>query len=716
LPEQIGKYEVIRLLGRGGMGTVYLARDPKLDRPVAIKVLRDPLFDEELLQRFLREARAAANLRHDNIITIYDVGEHDRQPFMAMEYVDGRTLSDVIRAREPLPLGQRLSYLEQVCAGLHHAHNEGIVHRDIKPANLMLDRRDIIRIVDFGIARTAGSGMTMDGALIGTLSYMSPEQMLGRQVDFRSDIFAVGAVAYELLSYQQAFPGSLEDGLLQRLPVENPRSLMELCPGLPEGLERIVLRALAKRPDDRFADLEDFRIALREARRRADPGLQLEPLVAPTLPRHPGAKPTPTPASTAERRELLERRARQIAIHRDAARAALASQDIEAAMAACEDALTLDPDDREALHLRDEIQRAQAQSEQTARERRDRERTVRQRLADADLKLSKGDHIGAVAVLHQALALDSTNAAALAMLSRIQQKPAPGGRRRMAAAFAAIAATGVGSALWMTLGGDGEPVTPPEATPAAAVAVADPEPAPVVTATPPPVVAPKNEAVTPPPVVEPTRSSPAVASAVVERPIAKTPPPVPTVVESAPVPERATSEAAIPTPAPATAPAPVSPPPVVAAPVAPPPSAAPEVASSASVATPPPPAVVPSVLERERPGILQALNRYQSAYRERSVKSLVAVYPSLPRETRQALDRAFSRDCRDYDVTFGNMQLALNADDPTYATVTVRTVYTCQPRTAQAAQPQAVQELFVLRKLGDGWLIDTAGTMDSARR
>jgi eukaryotic-like serine/threonine-protein kinase len=712
LPAQIGKYEVIRLLGRGGMGTVYLARDPQLDRPVAIKVLRDPLFDEELLQRFLREARAAANLRHDNIITIYDVGEHDRQPFMAMEYVDGRTLSDVIRRREPLPLGQKLSYLEQICAGLHHAHGEGIVHRDIKPANVMLDRRDVIRIVDFGIARTQGSGMTMDGALIGTLSYMSPEQMLGRPVDLRSDIFAVGAVAYELLSFQQAFPGTLEDGLLQRLPYQDPPPLTGVCPGLPEGVARMVLRAVAKRPDDRFADLDEFRLALREARRQADPTLQLEPLVAPTLPRHPGAKPTPTPASTAERRELLERRARQIAVHRDAARVALSNRDLDAAIAACDDALTLDPDDREALQLRDEIQQAQAQNEQASRERRDRERTVRQRLADADLKLARGDTSGAVAVLHQALALDAANAVALAMLSRIQQKPPSAARRRVAATLAAIAATGAGGAVWMTLGRKAEPVTPPEPTPLAAVAVANPEPASVAEVDPPPAIVQTNETgATAVPRVEPGGSS-MPARPASERASVGNGPSVVAVVESAPATEPAPGEPVIV----AAAPAPAPPLPAVSAPIALSPAAPPEVTPVANAPAPPPPVVVPGALERERPAILQALNRYQSAYRERSVKSLVAIYPSLPRETRQALDRAFSRDCRDYDVTFGNMQLALNADDPTYATVTVRTVYTCQPRTAQAAQPQAVQELFVLRKLGEGWLIDSAGTMDSARR
>jgi hypothetical protein len=704
------------------MGTVYLARDPHLDRFVAIKILRDPLLDEELLQRFFREARAAANLRHDNIITIYDVGQHDRQPFMAMEYVDGRTLGEVIRERTPMSLGQTLSYLEQVCAGLHHAHLEGIVHRDIKPANLMLDRRDVIRIVDFGIARTQGSGVTMDGAMIGTLSYMSPEQMLGRPVDFRSDIFAVGAVAYELLSFQQAFPGTLEDGLLRRLPYEDPLPLTDLCPGLPPGVERIVLRALAKRPDDRFANLDDVRVALREARRQADPDLHLDPLAAPTLPRLPGAKPTPTPSSASERRELLERRARQIAVHRDAARAALATGDLEGALAACDDALTLDPDDRGALQVRDEIQQAQRQSEQVARERRDRERTVRQRLADADLKLSKGDTTGAVAVLHQALALDATNAAALAMLSRTHQKaPAPT-RRRLVAAVCASAAAGIGGALWLASISDNELPVRPAVPPPASAMVADPDPAPAIAIAPPPAAVTKDDAPppSPAPAATPERKATPIASArpipVPEPPSTMSPPiDSPPAINAPPAPERGPTEIAVTAPAPP--PPSVTATPAVPAAATPPPAVTPEAPPPAPAAAPaPPPVVVPSPIDRERPGILQALNRYQSAYRERSVKSLVAIYPSLPRETRQALDRAFSRDCRDYDVTFGNMQLALNADDPTYATVTVRTVYTCQPRTAQAARPEAVQELFVLRKLGDGWLIDSAGTMDSARR
>ena len=259
-PARIDKYELIRRLGHGGMGTVYLARDPDLDRLVAIKVLREPLLDGELLERFFREARAAAKLRHDNLITIYDVGQHDHQPFMAMEYVDGTTLASVIFERQPLPLVEKLSYIEQICSGLHHAHCEGIIHRDVKPANLMLDRHRVVRILDFGIARVEGSGMTQEGMMLGTLSYMAPEQMLGRAVDYRSDIYAVGAVAYELLAYQKAF--NLEAELRPRLPSDAPLPLAECCPGLNPEIEAIVMRALAPRPEDRFADLDEVRAAV----------------------------------------------------------------------------------------------------------------------------------------------------------------------------------------------------------------------------------------------------------------------------------------------------------------------------------------------------------------------------------------------------------------------------------------------------------------------
>ncbi len=262
IPSRIGNFEVTRQVGSGGMGSVYLGLDPELNRQVAIKVIREEVHDQEVLDRFFREARAAAALRHPNIITIYASGQHEHQPYMVMEYVEGDSLADIIRSRKAVPLSDKLSYIEQLCAGLHFAHRAGIVHRDIKPANVMVDGEGMLRILDFGIARVEGSGLTQDGALIGSLNYMSPEQMLGRPIDHRSDIFSVGAVAYELISYQQAFKGNINDGLLHRLPHEDPPALGSLVPGLPAGLEDVIAQALQKLPDNRFQDLAEMRAAV----------------------------------------------------------------------------------------------------------------------------------------------------------------------------------------------------------------------------------------------------------------------------------------------------------------------------------------------------------------------------------------------------------------------------------------------------------------------
>jgi serine/threonine protein kinase len=271
LPSHIGTFEVLRHLGSGGMATVYLGRDPELGRQVAIKVIREEIRDQEVLDRFLREARAAAALRHPNIITVYASGEHDHQPYMAMEFVDGESLAEIIHARRTISLSDKISYIEQICAGLAFAHRAGIVHRDVKPANIMVDREGVVRILDFGIARVEGSAMTQDGSLMGSLNYMSPEQMLGQPVDHRSDIFSMGSVAYELLSYQQAFKGGLHDGLLQRLPHEDPPSLAQIDPDIPVALERVVMRALAKAPEQRFQDLTEMRAAILGEQEGAQP-------------------------------------------------------------------------------------------------------------------------------------------------------------------------------------------------------------------------------------------------------------------------------------------------------------------------------------------------------------------------------------------------------------------------------------------------------------
>jgi tetratricopeptide (TPR) repeat protein len=236
-------------------------------------------------------------------------------------------------------------------------------------------------------------------------------------VDFRSDIFSLGAVAYELICYQQAFPGSLDEGLLQRLPQMPPAPLASACPGLPPGLEEVVMRALAKAPLDRFTDLEEMRSAIRHFRAGVDPRLELETVVIPSRDKPKSSTPG---SSSAERRGLLERRARQIAVHRDAARAALARGDLDSAAAACDDALTLDPDDAESTQLLAEIQQATEQRDQESKARRERERSIRQRVADAEVTLGRGDVASAARLLQEVFDEETRDPAALALLDKVR--------------------------------------------------------------------------------------------------------------------------------------------------------------------------------------------------------------------------------------------------------------------------------------------------------
>src|SRR4051812_7652539 len=180
-PPTIGRYEIVQPIGHGGMGTLFLASDPKIgNRQVVIKVLREGFDTAESRERFQREANAAGALHHVNIVTIFDVGDTDGAPFIAMEYVQGETLTEVVRRRANFPLGRKIVLMEELCAGLHFAHRAGVVHRDIKPANLMIDRDGVLKILDFGIARFGTSKVTRTGIVVGTLNYMAPEQLGGQ--------------------------------------------------------------------------------------------------------------------------------------------------------------------------------------------------------------------------------------------------------------------------------------------------------------------------------------------------------------------------------------------------------------------------------------------------------------------------------------------------------------------------------------------------------
>lgn len=253
----IGKYLVERVLGQGAMGTVYLARDPGLDRPVALKTLTlGPGDPPDLRLRFQREAEAAGGLRHPNIVTVYDVGEDAGRPYIAMEYIEGADLAHVIQGGEPYPVEWALDVLRQVCEGLSYAHRNGVVHRDVKPANIRIDEGGLVKIMDFGLARLASSTVTKSGRLLGTVQYMSPEQIQGARVDHRADIFSVGAIAYELVARRKPFAGDSLTAVMFQIMHGAPDPAALPATAYSPGLERIILKALARDPEARPQSLD----------------------------------------------------------------------------------------------------------------------------------------------------------------------------------------------------------------------------------------------------------------------------------------------------------------------------------------------------------------------------------------------------------------------------------------------------------------------------
>jgi len=268
--QKIGKYRILERIGRGGMGTVYKAHDPMLDRLVALKVISsEGEITDELKTRFYREAQACARLNHPNIVVVHDLGEDQGRLYIVMEFLDGDELKLLITQRKPLSTQDKVSLMAQVCDGLHYAHQNGVIHRDIKPGNIFILRNGQVKILDFGIARiaTTDSGLTRTGLIMGTLRYMSPEQARGK-VDHRSDMFSAGAVFYELLGYKAAFDSDDPMETLEKLRSEDPPSLSEIDPTIPPDLVSIIEKALKKPPDQRFPDMGQMKTRLEQVRRR----------------------------------------------------------------------------------------------------------------------------------------------------------------------------------------------------------------------------------------------------------------------------------------------------------------------------------------------------------------------------------------------------------------------------------------------------------------
>jgi serine/threonine protein kinase len=290
---RLGPYEIVAPLGAGGMGEVYRARDTRLDRVVAVKVLPAHLSAKpELRQRLEREARAVSSLNHPNICTLFDVGHDQGVDYLVMEYLEGETLATRL-ARGPLPLADLLRVATEIARALDRAHKSGIVHRDLKPGNIMLTKVGT-KLLDFGLAKATGvaaapsnltaaptamSPLTADGTIVGTFQYMAPEQLEGNETDARSDLFAFGAVVYEMATGAKPFTGRTQASLIASILKEEPRPISAIAKMSPPALDRLVRQCLAKDPEERIQSAHDIRLQLETIAEGAE------------IPSHPGVAP-----------------------------------------------------------------------------------------------------------------------------------------------------------------------------------------------------------------------------------------------------------------------------------------------------------------------------------------------------------------------------------------------------------------------------------------
>src|SRR5512135_2444842 len=266
----LGRYEIVGELGQGAMGVVYKATDPLIDRIVAIKTITLSLAQEEREEyeaRFYQEAKAAGRLSHPNIVTIFDVGRTGDVAYIAMEFLQGRELRDILNDDKLLPVEQVIDIVAQVAMGLDYAHEHGVVHRDIKPSNIMVSRDGHVKITDFGIARMASAGVrTQTGMVLGSPKYMSPEQVMGKLTDQRSEVFSLGVMLYEMLTGRPPFLGENVNAIMYQTLNATPPQPSSLNPVVPDMLNFIVAKALAKKMDERYQNAAEFADDLRACR------------------------------------------------------------------------------------------------------------------------------------------------------------------------------------------------------------------------------------------------------------------------------------------------------------------------------------------------------------------------------------------------------------------------------------------------------------------
>ena len=451
----IGKYEVIDIIGTGGMGIVFRAHDPAIGRTVAIKMLRqnDPGAVTGVFDRFFsREMKSTGSLHHKNIVTVYDSGDQDGNPYLVMEYLEGDALSKHIAERRPVPLVEKLDVIVQICDGLQYAHDHNIIHRDIKPANIILLADGTAKIVDFGVARVAGGESTIvqAGQLVGSLYYLSPEQINSLPVDGRTDIFSTGVLLYEFLTHELPFKGADPASTFVKILTEEPPPLSQFVRDIPAAMQTVLNRALAKNVNDRYQTAEELGFEILSVRKhlttaiiadcmtRAEAAMQRHDLervrvhlleVIRLDRQHERANRLLRDVRKAIQQE---QRSSQIVQMRSQAQVALAGGQYEEALACADQALKLDPSDKESARLSQEIRAAIV-----------RARAVRETLNRAESALFAGDFDEAREAVEESLRLDPADSEARALASVVNKELAERSRRQRVQDFVDRARRGI---------------------------------------------------------------------------------------------------------------------------------------------------------------------------------------------------------------------------------------------------------------------------------
>jgi TonB family protein len=427
--QKFGKYEIIGELGQGGMGVVYKARDPAIGRLVALKTLTPELLsDPELLRRFYREARSAGNLQHPNIVTIYDLGESEGRPYIAMEFVEGESLQKIIARQDPIPLALKLRIISQCCQGLDHAHKHGVIHRDVKPANILVKSDGTAKVVDFGIAHLESTTITKTGVFMGTVHYSSPEQLNDGRVDVRSDVWSIAVVLYEFLAYRRAFEGANFASLIAKVLNTDPEPLTRFCPEVPPALEALIFRCLRKNPDERPQSLDELLLDLtpieaslsqalvpelisqaQDLKRKGELSKAQERVRSALMLDSAHAEAKSLMSQITAEIKALEASSKLFQLVNEGERLLKQGEYVEA-LHVLSDALRLDPRDERALALRD-----------AALKERERQKEAREAIAAGEKAFKQGDLTGAEVELQKALQLDPKNRRAASLLDLIRE-------------------------------------------------------------------------------------------------------------------------------------------------------------------------------------------------------------------------------------------------------------------------------------------------------